>query len=93
MSNRAGCFVDMPFGKSPALASGVDFDHIYEAAIRPAIEDAGLGPIGGGEEAMKEAQRLAPLVILGIVRRDGASSSDYWELATVKRPETRSCFS
>ena len=34
------------------LASGVelDFDHIYAAAIRPAIEEAGLEPIRGDQE-------------------------------------------
>ncbi len=52
MSNKATCFVDMPFGKKPDLASGVevDFDYIYEAAIRPAIEEAGLEPIRGDQE-------------------------------------------
>jgi hypothetical protein len=52
MSNRVSCFVDMPFGKRPDLASGVevDFDHIYESAIRPAIEEAGLEPIRGDQE-------------------------------------------
>lgn len=52
MSNKAICFVDMPFGKKPDLASGVevDFDHIYEVAIRPAIEEAGLEPIRGDQE-------------------------------------------
>ncbi|MEI7869038.1 MAG: TRAFs-binding domain-containing protein [Candidatus Methylumidiphilus sp.] len=37
----------------------------------------------GGEDAMKEAQRLEPLVSFGVARRGGASSSDYWDLATV----------
>ena len=52
MSNKAVCFVDMPFGKKPDFASGVevDFDQIYEAAIRPAIEEAGLEPIRGDQE-------------------------------------------
>jgi hypothetical protein len=46
------CFVDMPFGKKTDLTSGVevDFDHIYDAAIAPAIEDAGLEPIRGDRE-------------------------------------------
>ncbi len=49
---RAMCFVDMPFGKKPDLASGIeiDFDHIYETAIKPAIENAGLEPLRGDEE-------------------------------------------
>lgn len=44
MSLRAVCFVDMPFGKKPDLASGVEveFDQIYEAAIEPTIVQAGL---------------------------------------------------
>ena len=49
---KAVCFVDMPFGKKPDLASGVivDFDSIYELAIKPAIREAGLEPIRGDEE-------------------------------------------
>jgi tetratricopeptide (TPR) repeat protein len=49
---RAVCFVDMPFGKKPDLTSGVavDFDSIYELAIKPAIGEAGLEPIRGDEE-------------------------------------------
>jgi hypothetical protein len=33
----------MPFGQKPDLKSGVvvDFDQIYNEAIKPAIEDAG----------------------------------------------------
>jgi len=52
MSVRAVCFIDMPFGKKPDLASGVtvDFDHIYEAAIKPAIVESGLEPIRGDQE-------------------------------------------
>jgi tetratricopeptide (TPR) repeat protein len=52
MSLRAVCFIDMPFGQKPDLASGltVDFDHIYEAAIKPAIVASGLEPIRGDQE-------------------------------------------
>ena len=34
------CFVDMPFGQKSDLKSGVlvDFDQIYNEAIKPAIE-------------------------------------------------------
>lgn len=40
MNYRALCFVDMPFGQKPDLKSGVvvDFDQIYNEAIKPAIE-------------------------------------------------------
>ena len=52
MSVREICFVDMPFGKKPDLASGVtvDFDQIYEMGIKPAIVDAGLEPVRGDQE-------------------------------------------
>jgi len=42
----------MPFGKKTDLASGVeiDFDSIYNEAIKPAIEDAGLEPLRADEE-------------------------------------------
>ncbi len=52
MSVRAVCFVDMPFGKKPDLASGieVDFDQIYDIAIEPTIIKAGLEPIRGDRE-------------------------------------------
>jgi MAP3K TRAFs-binding domain len=41
------CFVLMPFGKKkdPKGGPDIDFDHVYEAAIRPALEDAGMEPV------------------------------------------------
>ncbi len=52
LNPKALCFVDMPFGKKTDLASGteIDFDHIYEAAIKPAIMEVGLEPLRGDEE-------------------------------------------
>jgi hypothetical protein len=49
---NAMCFVDMPFGKKTDLATGyeIDFDRIYQLAIKPAIEEAGLEPLRGDEE-------------------------------------------
>ncbi|MBV8552988.1 MAG: DUF4071 domain-containing protein [Acidobacteriaceae bacterium] len=49
---QAVCFIDMPFGKKPDLASGVevDFDQIYSCAIEPAIHAAGLEPVRGDRE-------------------------------------------
>jgi tetratricopeptide (TPR) repeat protein len=46
------CFVDMPFGKKSDPKSGVeiDFDDVYENAIKPAIEAAGLRSIRGDQE-------------------------------------------
>jgi len=36
----------------------------------------------GTPDAMKEADRLVPLVAFAVARRGGATSSDYWDLAT-----------
>ena len=53
MTAKALCFVDMPFGRKSDLASGVeiDFDQIYQTAIKPAIEAVGLEVLRGDEEA------------------------------------------
>jgi hypothetical protein len=52
MNYQALCFVDMPFGQKPDLKSGVvvDFDQIYNEAIKPAIEESGLEALRGDEE-------------------------------------------
>jgi hypothetical protein len=58
MQNQQGhemkplCFVLMPFGNKPDPTGGkdIDFDRIYETAIKPAIEDAGMEPIRADEE-------------------------------------------
>ena len=46
------CFVDMPFGQKSDLKSGVvvDFDQIYNEAIKPTIEQCGLEARRGDEE-------------------------------------------
>ncbi len=36
----------------------------------------------GTEKAQQEAERLTPLVSFAVARRGGATSSDYWDLAT-----------
>lgn len=52
MSLKSLCFIDMPFGKKIDPASGVeiDFDAIYEQAIKPAILAADLDALRGDEE-------------------------------------------
>lgn len=51
-SNKPLCFVLMPFGvkKDPVNGMNIDFDAIYEKAIRQGIEDAGMEPIRADEE-------------------------------------------
>jgi tetratricopeptide (TPR) repeat protein len=50
--DQALCFVLMPFGakKDPATGAEINFDDIYEKAIRPAVEAANLEPIRADEE-------------------------------------------
>src|SRR5258708_5978241 len=46
------CFVLMPFGSKPDPTGrpNIDFNRVYEKAIRPAIEAAGMVPIRADEE-------------------------------------------
>ena len=46
------CFVLMPFGtkKDPGGGPDIDFDAIYEQALCPAIDDAGMAPLRADEE-------------------------------------------
>lgn len=52
MSLKPLCFVVMPFGQKPDPAGGpaINFDLIYQSALAPAIEDAGMEPIRADEE-------------------------------------------
>jgi MAP3K TRAFs-binding domain len=54
MADQPLCFVLMPFGKKPDPAGGADinFDRIYDAALQPGIEDAGMLPIRADEEKL-----------------------------------------
>ncbi len=54
MPKRPLCFVLMPFGSKadPSGGPDIDFDRVYETAIRPGIEDAGLQPIRADEEEL-----------------------------------------
>ena len=46
------CFVVMPFGQKPDPGgrSDIDFDKIYNNAIKPGIIDCGMEPIRADEE-------------------------------------------
>ena len=54
MAARPLCFVLMPFNKKPDPAGGadIDFNRIYETAIKPGIEDAKMAPIRADEEEL-----------------------------------------
>jgi tetratricopeptide (TPR) repeat protein len=49
----------------------------------PGVNAVNLLVQKGDADALKEAARLVPLVSFAVARRGGASSSDYWDLATV----------
>jgi tetratricopeptide (TPR) repeat protein len=52
MAEKPLCFVLMPFGnkKDPGGGPDIGFDAIYDQAIRPAIEGAGMEPVRADEE-------------------------------------------
>ncbi|MFZ2407038.1 MAG: TRAFs-binding domain-containing protein [Methylobacter sp.] len=52
MSLKPLCFVVMPFGLKPDTGGlpDIDFDRIYNNALKPAVEDAGMEPIRADEE-------------------------------------------
>jgi hypothetical protein len=52
MKPRPLCFVIMPFGQKhdPSGGPAIDFDRIYDSALRPAIEAAGMEPIRADQE-------------------------------------------
>ena len=54
MPNKPLCFVLMPFGSKPDPAGGpdIDFNQVYEGAIKPGIEDADMLPIRADEEKL-----------------------------------------
>jgi tetratricopeptide (TPR) repeat protein len=77
----------MPFGtkKDPAGGPDIDFDRVYEQAIRPAIDDAGLEPIRADEErtgglihkAMFERLLLCDVAVADLTT---ANANVYYEL-------------
>ena len=52
MNDHPLCFVVMPFGekKDPGGGPDIDFDRIYNLAIRPGVEAAGMEPLRADEE-------------------------------------------
>ena len=52
--NQPLCFVLMPFGSKPDPAGGpdIDFNRIYEKAIKPGIQAADMFPVRADEEKL-----------------------------------------
>jgi hypothetical protein len=91
------CFVLMPFGRKrdPAGGPDIDFDRIYESAIRPAILDANLQPVRADGEvtggvihkAMFERLLLCEFAIADLTT---ANANVFYELGVrhAARPST-----
>jgi tetratricopeptide (TPR) repeat protein len=84
---KASCFVVMPFHKTVHLARGIeiDFDQIYESAIKPAIIDSGLEPLRADEEQLGgiiHSAMFARLLLSEYVVADltAANPNVYYEL-------------
>ena len=67
--------IEMSVAIPPAKAEPADF--------YPGINAINLLIQKGTEQAVADADRLAPLVTFAAVRRGGAESNDYWTVATV----------
>ena len=85
MNYHALCFVDMPFGQKPDLKSGVvvDFDQIYNEAIKPAIEASGLEALRGDEErtgGIIHGAMFARLLLAEFVVADFSGNPGFMEL-------------
>ena len=62
------CYISMPFGRKQDYETGriVDFDVIYESAIKPAAEEAGLVPMRGAElRSVSSAQKALLEAVVG----------------------------
>jgi tetratricopeptide (TPR) repeat protein len=70
-----------------ALDNAIDaYTKGFEADPRdyyPGVNAINLLIQKGDAEALKEVERLLPLVSFAVARRGGVSSADYWDLATV----------
>jgi hypothetical protein len=87
MDYHALCFTDMLFGQKPDLKSGVivDFDQIYNEAIKPAIEQCGLEALRGDEErtgGIIHSAMFARLLLVELVVADltFANANVFYEL-------------
>src|SRR4051794_6775905 len=91
------CFVLMPFGTKadPLGGPDIDFDAIYDSAVRPGIEDAGMEAIRADEErtggiihrAMYERLLLAEFAVADLTT---ANANVFYELGIrhATRPAT-----
>ena len=74
---RPVCFVLMPFGTEADTSGGppIDFDRVYETAVRLGIEDAGMEPIRADEERVIHKPALERLLLCDYAVADLTSSN------------------
>ena len=99
---RPICFMIMPYGtKSTSAAAGseapdkVDFDRLWEAALRPAISSAGYEPVRANEDVgalivreMIERLAMSDLVLADVSIPNG---NVYYELGIRHAAQRRGC--
>jgi MAP3K TRAFs-binding domain len=96
LMDRPLCFVLLPIGEKPALASPrVDFDAVYHRLIAPAVENAGLEPLRAAQDVAEdfnlkplfEQFMLCPFAVADLTL---ANAHLYYELGVrhAKRPGT-----
>jgi MAP3K TRAFs-binding domain len=88
---QSGCERAQPGSQDHVQAIGLDeaisaYTRGFEADPRdhyPGVNAVNLLIQKGTSDALKDAERLLPLVSFAVARRGGMNSSDYWDVATV----------
>lgn len=99
---RPICFMIMPYGikSTSAVAGGeapdkVDFDRLWEAALRPAIRDAGYEPVRANEDfgALIVTEMIERLAMSDLVLADVSipNGNVYYELGIRHAAQRRGC--
>src|SRR5687768_3406240 len=101
MSPRPICFMIMPYGTKPvgAAAAGapdkIDFDRLWQAALRPAIEQAGYEPVRANEDVgaliiteMIERLAMSDLVLADVSIPNG---NVYYEIGIRHAAQKQGC--
>lgn len=99
---RPICFMIMPYGKKPTSApSGtgapdkIDFDRLWEAALRPAIDKAGYEPVRANEDigALIITEMIERLAISDMVLADVSipNGNVYYEVGIRHAAQRQGC--
>src|SRR4051812_19513123 len=99
---RPICFMIMPYGMKPTSARDggeapdrVDFDHLWEAALRPAISNAGYEPVRANEDvgALIITEMIERLAISDLVLADVSipNGNVYYEVGIRHAAQRQGC--